>query len=238
MNERVRSPSTYAARSPYRSAAARSTPGSVPGRCCGGTDMGTPAGSEVESVETKQVLGRLPYRHGSDLQPGGRGVPRRGPFLAGGAPRRRLRRPARQGRSGPGARGPRRADRVGPPPREARLDLHRLARGVRRPRAAAVPAGDLPRGVRARQRSGPREPPRRGAPRPDADRVRHRRAEAALPAQDRGGRGVLVPGLLRARRRVGPGGGRDQGPARGRPLGRSTGRRCGRRWPTRPTGAS
>ena len=125
--------------------------------------------------------------------------------MAGGGPLRRVRRAARPGRSGPRARGPRRAARVGPPPREARLDLHRLAHGVRRPRAAALPAGDLPRGVRPRQRARPRQPPRRGAARPDPDRVRHRRAEAALPAEDRRGRGALVPGLLRARRRLRPG---------------------------------
>ena len=51
---------------------------------------------------------------------------------------------------------------------------------------------------------GPGQPPRRGAARPDADRLRHRRAEAALPAADRRGRGAVVPGLLRARRRLRP----------------------------------
>ena len=91
--------------------------------------------------------------------------------MAGGQPRRRVRRPAWQGWSRTRARGVRRARGLGPAPRAARLDLHRLARGVRRPRAAAVPAGDLPRGVRPGQRARARQPPRRGAARPDADRA-------------------------------------------------------------------
>ena len=56
---------------------------------------------------------------------------------------------------------------------------------------------------------------------------------------DPGGRGAVVPGLLRARRRLRPR--RRSRPRRGcdgRPSGSSTGRRCGPRWPTWPTGAS
>ena len=51
--------------------------------------------------------------------------------------------------------------------------------GARRPRAEPVAAGDLPRGVRPRRRARAGQPPRRGAARPDPDRVRHRRAEGS-----------------------------------------------------------
>ena len=74
--------------------------------------------------------------------------------------------------------------------------------GVRRARAEPDPAGDLPRGVRPGRRAGAGQPPRRGAARPDADGVRDRGAEAAVPAEDRGGRGAVGAGLLRARRRA------------------------------------
>ena len=77
-------------------------------------------------------------------------------------------------------------------------------------------AGDLPRGVRPRQRAARRQPPRRGAARPDADRVRHARAAGAVPAQDQGAGRAVVPGLLRARRRLRPGRRQHRGPARRR----------------------
>ena len=66
-------------------------------------------------------------------------------------------------------------------------------------------AGDLPRGVRPRRRAGAGQPPRRGAARPDADRLRHPGAAGPLPAEDPARRRAVVPGLLRARRRLGPG---------------------------------
>ena len=78
--------------------------------------------------------------------------------------------------SGPRPRGDRRAARLEPPPRRARLDLRGLADGARRARAEPVAAGDLPRGVRPVRRAGAGQPPRRGAARTDPDRLRHRRA--------------------------------------------------------------
>ena len=50
---------------------------------------------------------------------------------------------------------------------------------------------------------------RPAAGRPDADGVGHAGAEGALPGADPLGRGDLVPGLLRARRRLGPRGAED-----------------------------
>ena len=50
---------------------------------------------------------------------------------------------------------------------------------------------------------------------PDADRVRHAGAAAPVPAEDRGGRGAVVPGLFRAGGRLGPGRGGDDGGPRG-----------------------
>ncbi len=160
--------------------------------------------------------------------------------MAGGAPHRRVRRPPRQGRSGPRARGLRRAVAWDRHLAEARLDLHRLARGARRPRAAAVPAGDLPRGVRPRRRPGPRQPPRRGAARPDPDRLRHRGAAGSAscrrswPSRSCGARATPSPAPAPTWPTSPP------GPAwsTGDRLASSTARRCGPRWPTRPTGAS
>ena len=49
--------------------------------------------------------------------------------------------------------------------------------------ATLARAGDLLRGVRARRRAGPRRHHRRGPARPDDRALRHRRAEAPLPAR-------------------------------------------------------
>ena len=68
--------------------------------------------------------------------------------------------------------------------------------------ASLGPAGDLLRGVRAQPGTRPGRGGGRGAARADADRVRHAGAEAAVPAADRGRRGAVVPGLLRAGRRA------------------------------------
>ena len=90
--------------------------------------------------------------------------------------------------------------------------------GVRRQRRAVSAPGDLPRGDRARRGTPARgrHRPRHG--RPDDHRARHRGAEGALPAEDPLGRGDLVPGLLRARRRLRPRVGADERAARRRPL--------------------
>ena len=66
----------------------------------------------------------------------------------------------------------------------------------------------------------PRQRPRHPARRPDDHDVGHRRAEAALPQPDPLRRGDLVPGLLRARRRLRPRGAQDARGARRRRVGR------------------
>ncbi len=137
--------------------------------------------------------------------------------MAGGEPRRRLRRAQGARRTGQGPRGDRGAAGLEPAPRRARLDRRRLARGARRPRALAVAAGDLPRGVRPLRGARAGQPPRRGAARADADGVRHAGAAGAVPAEDPGRRRALGAGLLRARGRLRPGQRADQGaPGRGR----------------------
>ena len=139
----------------------------------------------------------------------------------------------------PRARGVRGAARLGPAPRRAGWTClgwpeEHGGRGLQ-----PGPAGDLPRGVRPRRRAGAGQPPRRAAARPDADRVRHRRAEGTVPAGDPRGRRAVVPGLLRARRRLRPRRRDHHGAARqATASGSSTARRCGPRWRTRPTGAS
>ena len=86
-----------------------------------------------------------------------------------------------------------------------------VAGGVRRPRRHADRAGDLRRGAGAGQGARPRQRARPGHGRPRGDRPRHRGAEAALPRADPLRRGDLVPGLLRARVRLGPRVAEDQG---------------------------
>ena len=88
--------------------------------------------------------------------------------------------------------------------RARRLDRSRLARRVRRPRRDARRASDLLRGVRARRRSGARRHRRRGTARPHDRALRQRRAEAPLPARHPRRHRDLVPGLLRAQRRLRP----------------------------------
>src|SRR5215207_6153701 len=68
--------------------------------------------------------------------------------------------------------------------------------------------------------AAPGERPRAAAGRPDADGLGDRRAEGPLPRPDPLRRGDLVPGLLRARRRLGPRGAQDAGRQGRRRLGR------------------
>ena len=101
-------------------------------------------------------------------------------------------------RRGPRAR---RAAGVGARAGRRRLGRHRLADRVRRSRSADHPTTDLQRGVRPRRRPEPHRLLRRATARTDVDGVRHRGAEAAVPAADPACRRVLVSGLQRARRR-------------------------------------
>ena len=81
------------------------------------------------------------------------------------------------------------------------------------------PAGDLLRGVRPGEGSGPGRPHRRGSHRPHDHPLRHRGAEAALPARHRERRRDLVPGLLGAERGLRSGQRPDPGRARRRRMG-------------------
>ena len=100
------------------------------------------------------------------------------------------------------------------------LDRGRLAEGGRRPRAAALAADDLPRGIRPRRWSGPGRAYRRGPARADGDPFRECGSEGALPAADPLRRRGLVPGLLRTGRRLGSRERADAGRARRRRMGR------------------
>ena len=98
----------------------------------------------------------------------------------------------------------RRAARVARAHGGARLDRARMAEGVRRRRL------EQGRSARAARGNGAPDVPRAADfvrhldARPRAAEVRQRAAEARAPAEDRARRDPLVPGLFRARRRLGP----------------------------------
>ena len=127
--------------------------------------------------------------------------------MARGAPDRRVRRAAGPGRARARARGASRSGSAGtatsPPHGWTCLGL---AEGVRRPRADAEPAGHLPRGVRARRRARPRRATsaRSCSARRSSRFGTEEQQQRFLPAIARR-RGAVVPGLLRARRRLRPG---------------------------------
>ena len=98
---------------------------------------------------------------------------------------------------------------------ERRLLRGPLGRGVvaergRRARRLAVGVADLRGGVLPGRRAAPGHPERHLPAGPHRVRVRDARAAGARPAPHGGGRGPVVPGLVRARRRQRPGG--HQGP--------------------------
>ena len=84
-----------------------------------------------------------------------------------------------------------------------------LADGVRRPRRDADAVGDLLKSSRWRMRRRWRTCSASGG-RPHDHCLRHRRAKGALAPEDPHRRGNLVPGILRAERRIGSGGPADQ----------------------------
>ena len=94
-----------------------------------------------------------------------------------------------------------------------------LAQGIRRPRGHAHAVGDLLRGAGARGCAAALEPARHPARRSDDHELGHAGAEGALPGPDPLGRGDLVSGFLRARRRLRPGVGEDPRGTRRRRLG-------------------
>ncbi len=94
-----------------------------------------------------------------------------------------------------------------------------MAHRARRARAPDPPRGRVPRGVRPGGRPRQGGTHRRRAAGPDAHPLRRPADPAALPARHRVGHRVLVPGVLRAQRRLGPGQRLDQGSSRGRRVG-------------------
>ena len=132
-------------------------------------------------------MARCAHVPGPDLDlrftPAAGTLPRRRAGVAHRPARRRVRGGARARRPGRRARAVRRALGVGAGARPRRLDRPRLARRVRRPRRDARRAGHLLRGVRARRRAGPGRHHRRGPARADDRALRHRRAEAPVPAR-------------------------------------------------------
>ena len=122
-------------------------------------------------------------------------------------------------RARPRARGLRRADRVGPPPRGRRLDVPRLAGRVRRPRRVVEER------VVFHEEYARAEAPARVSHvgeellGPTLIALGTDGAAGTVPAADQAGRGAVVPGLLRARRRLGPRVGVDVGGARRRRVG-------------------
>ena len=119
-------------------------------------------------------------------------------------PRRRVRAATRSRRARQRARVLHRAPRLEPAHGRGRLDLPGLAVALRRTRCDDESAHHLPQGVRPGQRTRPREPPRRRTARADADRVRHRGAETALPARHRQCHRTVGAGLFRAGSRLRP----------------------------------
>ena len=100
-----------------------------------------------------------------------------------------------------------------------RLDLRQLAHRVRRQGPEPAAAGRPERGVRPGRRTAARRLLRRHARRPDDPAVGHRGAEAAVHPRHPEGRDRVVPGVQRARRRLGPGQPQDAGRARRRRVG-------------------
>ncbi len=174
-------------------------------------------------------------RHGPDLQPRARGLPRRGPGLAGSA---RPRRPPPLPRYAPTASRQHRA--LGAHHVRGPLVRRQLARRVRRTGRRDLRVARLRGGVLPRPRPQARQPERHLPAGTDHARVRHRGAEGALPSAHGRRRRDLVPGLVRARCRQRP---RRHPLARATQHGRtaigsSTGRRPGPAGARSPTGAS
>ena len=135
--------------------------------------------------------------HGPDVRRGRGRLPGRaarvaGRESAGGRARRRRRRALRL------------AARLPAPAGRGRLRRGPLAARVRRARSEPDGVGDLLRGARPLGRAAARERARHPARRPHDHDLGHRGAEGAPPGADPDRRGDLVPGLLRARRRLGP----------------------------------
>ena len=140
--------------------------------------------------------------------------PPRGPGLAGRAPH-----PDRA----PAGRGRLRGAALGPALRARCRPAHPAD-----DRRGAAPGRCAPPGQPHRHRLGRTHPHVR----------RHRGAEGTLALAAPQRRGVLVPALLRAGRRLGPGRAARRGPSATATTRSSTGRRSGRATPTSPGGAS
>ena len=97
--------------------------------------------------------------------------------------------------------------------------MRHLAAGVWRQGPDHAAGGGPERGVRPGRRAGAGRFLRRHPGRADHLAMGDRRPEAGVPTQDPEGPDLVVPGLLRAQRRLGPGVGRHPGRTRRRPVG-------------------
>ena len=113
-----------------------------------------------------------------------------------------------------------------------------VAAGARRAQRDADAADDLFRGDVAPRDHPQREPAGPRHHRPVDQRLRHARAEGAVPRPDAARRDLVVPRHERAGRGQRPREPEDARRARSATSSSSTGRRCGRRARTTPTGAS
>ena len=130
------------------------------------------------------------------------------------------------------------APRLGARQGRGRVRGHPVAHRVRRPRRHARHEGDLRRGDGAGRRAAHRQRARPHLPRAHGHGDRHRRAEEGDHRADAAQRGDLVPGLLRARRRLRPRGARDAAASATATTSSSTARRSGPPTPCTATRSS
>ena len=159
---------------------------------------------------------------GPDVQRAGDRLPRRAARVARREPARRRARTATRTPTTPGG-----ATGSAASPTAAGRRSHWPAEYGGRG-ATLTRVGDLLRGARPRRRAAAGQRARPAARRPDDHDLGHARAEGALPRADPHRRGDLVPGLLRARRRLRPRRAQDARGARTATSGSSPARRCGR----------
>ena len=130
------------------------------------------------------------------------------------------------------------APRLGARQGRGRVRRHPVAHRVRRPRRHPGHEGDLRRGDGAGRRAAHGQRARPDLPRAHRDGDRHRRAAEGDHRADAAQRGDLVPGLLRARRRLRPRRAGHQGASATATTSWSTARRCGPPTPCTATRSS
>ena len=222
------------------SAPATGSPATSSGSRCGCCSSGSRISGSTPSRRSRSRAGSSAARaacrssgtpeHGPDVRRGRGRLPGRAARVAG---RESAGRRARRRRR----RALRLAARLPAPAGGGRLRRGPLAGRVRRARSEPDRVGDLLRGARPLGRAAARERARHPARRSHDHDLGHRGAEGAPPGADPDRRGDLVPGLLRARRRLGPREPQDPGRQGRRRRGWSAARRSGRRAPSTRSGA-